>query len=119
MSEEVSEGWASKIQTTLTDLVVKVAELTASIAVKDQHRVLKDEEYERRLQNHGDRIRDLEAKESAREPQYEEIKDLRKTVGELRDAMNRNAWLPVIVTGVLVSVIAGITIAVITKSIGG
>ena len=118
VNENVTSNWAEKIQGTLTDLVVRVAELTASIAVKDQHRTLKDDEYERRLQNHGDRIRSLEQKEAAREDHGEEIKNLRADVGELRDAVNRSAWLPVVVTGVLVSVIAGITIFVITN-IGG
>lgn len=113
MTEEVPSGWAGKIQETLTNLVVKVAELTASIAVKDQHRTLKDEEYERRLQNHGDRIRDLEAKEAARDDHGQEIKSLRDAVDALEAAVNRSAWLPVLVTGVLVSVIAGIVLAVL------
>lgn len=113
MSTEFPEGWAGKIQETLTALVVRVAELTASLAVKDQHRALKDEEYERRLQNHGDRIRDLEAKDAARADHGNEIKDLRDAVDALEAAVNRSAWLPVIVTGVLVSVIAGVVLAVL------
>lgn len=107
------------VHDTLTNLVLEVAKLTTSIAVKDQHRTLKDDEYERRLQNHGDRIRDLEQKEAARDDHGQEIKSLREAVDALEAAVNRSAWLPVIVTGVLVSVIAGITIAVITKSLGG
>lgn len=116
MSEELPTGWASRIQETLTNLVVKVAELTAAIAVKDQHRTLKDEEYERRLQNHGDRIRDLEQKDAARADHGDEINSLREAVDALEAAVNRSAWLPVIATGVLVSVIAGITIYIITNA---
>lgn len=116
--EGVPSSWANnitKIQDTLTDLVIKVAELTASIAVKDQHRSLKDDEYERRLQNHGDRIRDLEQKEAARDDHGNEIAELRQSVKDLEAAVNRSAWLPALVSGALVSVIAGITIWYITK----
>lgn len=115
---ETPDGLLAKVQDTLTDLVVKVAELTASITVKDQHRTLKDEEYERRLQNHGDRIRDLEAKAAARDDHGEEIAELKKTLKAVETAVNKSSWLPVLITGVLTSVIAGITIAVLTNSLG-
>lgn len=118
MTEDIEGGRFTKIQDTLTELVVKVAELTASIMVKDQHRSLKDEEYERRLQNHGDRIRDLETNLAARDNHGKEIAELRKTLNSVEAAVNKNAWLPVIVTGVLVSMIAGIAVAVITKALG-
>lgn len=118
MSADAPGGWVTKFQETLTELVIKVAELTASIAVKDQHRSLKDEEYDRRLQNHGDRIRDVETKLAARDDHGEEIAELKKTMKSVEAAVNKNAWLPVLATGVLVSVIAGITITVITKSLG-
>jgi uncharacterized coiled-coil protein SlyX len=118
MSEDTPGGWIAKFQETLTELVVRVAELTTSISVKDQHRSLKDEEYERRLQNHGDRIRDLETKLAARDDHGAQIAELKETLNAVEAAVNKSAWIPVLVTGVLVSVIAGITIAVITKSLG-
>lgn len=103
------------VHDTLTNLVLEVAKLTTSIAVKDQHRTLKDDEYERRLQNHGDRIRDLEHKEAARDDQGQEIKSLREAVDALEAAVNKSAWIPAIVSGIIVSVVAGITIYIITN----
>ncbi len=101
------------VHETLSSLVLEVAKLTTSIAVKDQHRTLKDDEYERRLQNHGDRIRDLEQKEAAREDHGDAIGALQQSVKELEAAVNRSAWLPVLATGVLVSLIAAIVVSVI------
>lgn len=72
----------------------------------------KNEEFDRRLQNHGDRLRDLEAADNRRAEHGEAIKELRESVDHLEAAVNRSAWLPVIVTGVLVSVIAGVVLAV-------
>lgn len=118
MTGDVESGRFAKIQDTLTELVVKVAELTTSILVKDQHRSLKDEEYERRLQNHGDRIRDVETKLAARDDHGEEIAELKKTMKSVEAAVNKNAWLPVLATGLLVSGIAGVAVAVITKALG-
>lgn len=103
------------VHDTLTNLVLEVAKLTTSIAVKDQHRTLKDDEYERRLQNHGDRIRDLEQKEAARDDDGQEIKSLREAVDALWAAVNKSAWIPAIVSGIIVSVVAGITIYIITN----
>lgn len=103
------------VHDTLTNLVLEVAKLTTSIAVKDQHRTLKDDEYEHRLQNHGDRIRDLEQKEAAHDDHGQEIKSLREAVDALEAAVNRSAWIPAIVSGIIVSVVAGITIYIITN----
>lgn len=61
----------AKAQDTLTDLVVAVAELTASITVKDQYRKPKYEECERRLQNC-----------------VEEIAGLKKTLNAVETAVN-------------------------------
>ena len=103
------------VHDTLTNLVIEVAKLTTSIAVKDQHRTLKHDEYERRLQNHGDRIRDIEQKEAARDDQWQEIKSLREAVDALEAAVNKSAWIPAIVSGIIVSVVAGIAIYIITN----
>lgn len=114
MSEEAETRITIRsVHDTLSSLVLEVAKLTTSIAVKDQHRTLKDDEYERRLQNHGDRIRDLEQKEAARDDHGDAIAALQQSVKELEAAVNRSAWLPVLVTGVLVSVIAAVVVSII------
>lgn len=73
----------------------------------------KNDEFDRRIQNHGDRIRDLEAANNKRAEHGESIKELRQSVDQLEAAVNRSSWLPVLATGVLVSVIAGILLVVI------
>lgn len=73
----------------------------------------KNDEFDRRLQNHGDRLRDLEAADNRRAEHGDAIKELRESVDHLEAAVNRSAWIPVLVTGVLVSVIAAVVVAVI------
>lgn len=112
---DISKNDLTKIQEGLTSLTIEVAKLTTSIALNDQQRASKDDEYERRLQNHGDRIRSLEVKEASRDDHGDQIEKLGASVDALEAAVNRTAWLPVVATGVLVSIIAGITATIISS----
>ena len=109
----------SSVHKAVSDLVVEVAKLTTSITVKDQHRSLKDEEYERRLQNHGDRIRDLEEDRARRDDHGDEIKSLKKAIEELQAAVNKSAWVPVLVTALITGITITIANLAITNSLGG
>lgn len=61
----------------------------------------------------GTRTHDLfRVKEAARDDHGDTILALQQSVKELEAAVNRSAWLPVLASGVLVSVIAAIVVSV-------
>lgn len=101
--------------TAIYELVVSMKATLEQIVAESGVQRDKSAELDRRIQNHGDRIRDLEATNHQRSDHGAYIKELRESVDLLEAAVNRSSWLPVLATGVLVSVIGGIIVAVVLK----
>lgn len=118
MDEDKVSNVLEAFRATLQDVVVQVATLVTSITVDKEYRAAKEREYERRLENHGDRIRQLEAESNQRKDLTEDVKNLTDTVQDLKSSVDKTSWLPVVATGVLTAVASGVLMYFI-NSIGG
>lgn len=115
MDEDKITTLLESFRATLQDVVVQIATLTASIALDKEHRSDKEREYERRLENHGDRLRELEAESNQRKDLTEDVKALTKSVSELKSSVDKTSWLPIVATGMLTAVASGVIMFFISQ----
>lgn len=69
--------------------------------------------YEKRLENHGDRIRDLERVATERAPVAGQVATLTLELAKVKTQQDRAAWIPALIAGLVPTVLGGVTVAFI------
>lgn len=67
--------------------------------------------FEKRLENHGDRIRDLEAVANGRASVPGTVASLVVDLAQVKAQLNRSAWVPALIAGLVPSILAALIIA--------
>lgn len=95
----------------LLDVSGKVERVLDAIPASEAQHVKAHDIIDKRLENHGDRLRDVEQTQHAQATLPGQVAQLGVTLAKVETEQNRAAWVPALVAGLVPSVIGAVVIA--------